>query len=148
MYFFWIIVGVPPMSVSFLRANKLIDTELIEVFAFAKIERPSRSAFIKTSGLNKSHVIPGVNLKLFKIKEKLFDIIHFVMFEQNMDDNINSETEIIYKNIYKTISLCISNILIDEQNIAYNKSQPPSPTLSSYNNSRGILRRRGSWSSR
>jgi len=63
--------------------------------------------------------IPGINLKLLKIKEKLFDIIHFLMFEKTNEET-NIDTEKIYKNIYKTITSCISNILIDEQNINLN----------------------------
>jgi hypothetical protein len=103
--------------------------------------------------------IPGINLKLLKIKEKLFDIIHFLMFEKTNEET-NIDTEKIYKNIYKTITSCISNILIDEQNIYLNISMPPSPISSRSNsrtsrsnsrtsrsNSRTAMRRRDSWTS-
>jgi hypothetical protein len=72
--------------------------------------------------------------------------MQFLMFEQNVDDIVHdADTEQIYRYIYKSISSCISNILIDEQNI--NNSMPPSPRRRlSRSTSRRAITRRGSWS--
>jgi len=106
---------------------------------------PSIKPFINNLEYRKEAVISGVNFKLFKVKEKLFDIMQFIMFEKSVEDN--TDTEKIYRNIYKSISSCISNILIDEQEILLNKSIPSSPR-SSCSSSGTRLTRRGSWSTR
>ena len=98
----------------------------------------------KKYDLDKPVVIEGVNLKLFKIKEKLFDIVQFIMFEQCIETT--PEIEKIYRNVYKSISKCISNVLIEEQEVLSNNSLPDSPqSLNSVVQTSFI--RRGSWSS-
>ena len=89
---------------------------------------PSTKPFINDLDYRQKAAISCVNFKLFKVKEKLFEIIQFLVFEKTEEDDI--DTEKIYRNIYKSVSTCISNILIDEQEIGVNKSIPSSPRSS------------------
>ena len=89
----------------------------------------------------KTPVIEGIDIKLFTIKEKLFDIIQFIIFEKNKNvKDENKDTQKIYRNIYKSISKCMTNILLDEQELIYNSGSesPRNYTLTS-------SKRRGSW---
>ena len=128
-----LLTGLPLIS----SCHKSQTPSIVEEDSISSISELNSDIY-NTDYDNKNLGIHGINIKLFTLKEKLFDIIKYIIFEQGVEDN--KETEKIYKRAYKSISKCMSNILLDEQELYAFNSGTVSPRLV-----QPPMRRRGSW---